>query len=480
MVSVQQQIQLEMQKDIRWASIKISEVVERGQRLEASYYDVEAKKARELLANCKFQSFPINASQGFAKVYHRPRFRRIFLDDGIPIFTASQILETTPTADKYVSGKTDTDLKPLYLKKGQIVMTCSGSVGYVSYVSRILDDKLFSHDLLRIECHQKEDVGYIYAFLKTKIGFKVITTSNYGSVVTHIEPEHLSRVLVPNAPAKFKQEIDEKIMKVFDLRDEANELLQKADKLLYQRLGLQSLNELKPKYFNGNNLRNFEQKASKLEMRFEAHYHVPIVDEIEAQLKKTGLEVVNIGNQKVSSEIILPGRFKRIYVDEAQGVPFLSGGNIMEFDPPDIKHLSKSLHSGVIEKQITIHQNMVLITRSGTVGNVILTPQHLDGCTATEHIIRVVPSDAMNPGYLYAFLASDYGRQLILRQKYGSVVDEIDDNQIASIQIPIPNRKMMDEIGNLVLAANDKLSKAFYLEKEAIKQVEELIIKNQK
>ncbi|MFA5105336.1 MAG: restriction endonuclease subunit S [Candidatus Micrarchaeia archaeon] len=480
MVSLQHQIQLEMQKDIRWASVKISEVVERGQRLEASYYDVEGKKARELIANCSFPSLPINASQGFAKVYHRPRFRRIFLDEGIPIFTASQILETAPEADKHVSGKTDTDLQPLYLKKGQIVMTCSGSVGFVSYVSRILDGKLFSHDLLRIECHQKEDVGYIYAFLKTKMGYKIITTSNYGSVVTHIEPEHLSSVLVPNAPAKFKHEINEKIMRTFELRDEANELRQKADTLLYQRLGITPLNELKPKYFNGNNIRNFEQKASKLEMRFEAHYHVPIVDEIEAQLKKTGLEVVNVGNQRVSKAIILPGRFKRIYVDEAQGVPFLSGGNIMEFDPPDIKHLSKSLHSNVIEKEITIHQNMVLITRSGTVGNVVLAPQHLDGCTATEHIIRVVPSDAINPGYLYAFLASDYGRQLILRQKYGSVVDEMDNKQVASIPIPIPNRKIMDEIGNLVLEANDKLSEAYYLEKEAIGRVEELIVKNQK
>ena len=170
MVSLQQQIQLEMQKEIRWASVKISEVVERGQRLEASYYDIEGKKARELVANCTFQLLPVNAEQGFAKVYHRPRFRRIFLDKGIPIFTASQILETVPRPDKFVSGKTDTDLRALYLKKEQIVMTCSGSVGYISYVGRSLNGKLFSHDLLRIECHKKEDIGYLYAFLKTKIG----------------------------------------------------------------------------------------------------------------------------------------------------------------------------------------------------------------------------------------------------------------------------------------------------------------------
>ena len=63
--------------------------------------------------------------------------------------------------------------------------------------------------------------------------------------------------------------------------------------------------------------------------------------------------------------------------------------------------------------------------------------KYYDGWSASQHIIRIIPSKKINAGYLYAWLASDYGHELIKRYSYGSVVDEITDDQVAEIPIPL-------------------------------------------
>jgi len=57
-----------------------------------------------------------------------------------------------------------------------------GSIGFCSIITETLKNKVFTHDLIRIECNNQNDIGYVYAFLKTKIGNKTLTTNNYGSV----------------------------------------------------------------------------------------------------------------------------------------------------------------------------------------------------------------------------------------------------------------------------------------------------------
>lgn len=476
MVKIKQKLVDPYHETIRWTKISLSEIITRGKRFEASYYDDEGKKARKIIQDSKYEKLILNSPKGFSKVWHRPRFKRIFIEEGIPIFTASQTLDWNPKASKFVSSKTNTKLKPLYLQKDQITLTCSGSVGFASLVTKTLDKKLFSHDLLRIECHNENDIGYVYAFLKTKIGFKLVSTNNYGSVVTHIEPEHLSTLDIPNPSTSFKNKIDEMIRDAFKLRDDANDLLLKADNLLHERLNLKYVKKLIPKYIHKNSIRNFKKSNSLLDHRFDASYHLPIVDKIILELKKTNLEIYSIGDKKITKDIILPGRFKRIYVSEKFGIPFIGGRDTTQFDPSEIKYLSLKHHSKRIKKELTLNQNEILITCSGTVGKTLLTPKHYQNWAASQHIIRIIPNDEIHVGFLTAYLSSDYGSELIKHFIYGSVVDEIDDNHISQILIPLPRTKIMNEIGELVLKANEKRTKAYEIEHNAIQKVENLII----
>jgi len=211
--------------------------------------------------------------------------------------------------------------------------------------------------------------------------------------------------------------------------------------------------------------------------RFDASYHVPIVDSIIRRLNPEAREITNLGDPRISKRIILPGRFARVYVEEGQGIPFFGGKQIYELDPANKKYLSLVHHGKRIKEQLTLEENMVMITCSGTIGKVVLVPKHWEGWTANQHIIRVVPSNTDIAGYLYVFLATEYGRDLITRFTYGSVVDEIDDRHVSQVPFPLlKDTSIQAEINRLALEANAKRTEAYHAEQKAIRITNDEVI----
>ncbi len=80
-------------------------------------------------------------------------------------------------------------------------------------------------------------------------------------------------------------------------------------------------------------------------------------------------------------------------------------------------------------------------------------------------------------GYIYVFLNSECGVKLVRRQTYGSVVDMIDNNSLASVEIPLlKNQDIQAQINHLALKANKKHYEAYLLEQEALKIMDEEVI----
>lgn len=402
---------------IKWCAVALSDVIARGKRLEASVFDVEAKQARSLIAKGKYPQSFIGGASGKASSYVCGRFKRIWVEKSdMPIYQPSSIVDIKPTPDGYISAKTKTDIDALRVKENQILMTCSGTIGKVSYVSQTLANRIFSHDLLRIDCRKADEAGYVYAFLKSKIGNRILLTNSYGAVITHIEPEHLATVPIPDAPAMLKKKIHDLIVRSYDLRDESNDLIDEATALLIKELALPPIGDFDVSFYKKNAaVDTFSVKLSGMEGRLDASYHVPIVDAIIEHLQQNAEEVTTVGDPRISKEVILPGRFKRVYVDEGYGRVFIGGKQLYELDPTNKKYLSNVHHGDRISRQLELHENMTLITCSGTIGKVSLVGKHWENWTANQHIIRVVPASKDIAGYLNIFLSSDYGKALITR-----------------------------------------------------------------
>lgn len=314
-------------------------------------------------------------------------------------------------------------------------------------------------------------------YLKSKIGQQILLTNSYGAVITHIEPEHLADVPIPNAPVEIKQEIHKMVIDSYALRDESNKLLDEAMDLLVQELKLPPIEEIGVDDFvQDAPVETFLVKLSQLNNRVDASYHVPIVKAIVDYLNKNAAEVTTIGDCRISRNVILPGRFKRVYVDEGHGRIFIGGKQLGELDPTNKKYLSVTQHGERIEEQLELHENMTLITCSGTIGKVALVGKHWENWTANQHIIRVVPANNEIAGYLSVFLSSQYGYRLITRYTYGSVIDEIDATHVSQIPIPIlKNAEIQDRINKLALQANQKRYEAYLLEQKALRTMDQKV-----
>lgn len=473
MVNTRQDYETTYLQEIRYITIPISEIFEtKGNRFDASVYCTEGRTARIKLEKGKFELVDLSPKGNLVEQCLYPnRFKRIYVDKkvGLDFLLPSQINEVYPKPDKYISPKTEVNIDGLKVKKFNLLLTRSGTIGNLTFVSDTLEDKIFSDDVIRISFNDVEDAGYVYAFLRSKTGQNILTTNNYGAVVQHIEPSHLAEIKIPNPPKTIKAKINKPILDSFKLRDESNELIDKAQQALIQELKLPPLYELPQKVFGDNaDITTYTVPASKLNNRFDGSYHIPIADAIVSHISKYATDVVSIGNEQISRAVVLPGRFKRIYVEESNGIPFFGGKQIYELTPSNVKYLSKAHHSKRVKEQLELKENMVLITCSGTIGKVVIVPKHWEGWAANQHILRIVPTNNDIAGYIYAWLDTDYGAALIKKHTYGAVVDEIDDRQLSEVPIPFVEEEKQRQINSLVLEANKKRYEAFLLEQEAI------------
>lgn len=462
---------------LKYTSVSLTEIFNNKLRLEANAFNLEAKVAKEKILSNKYGIINLWSKNGLVETaYHRPRFKRIYVErKEIPFYQPSSITEVYPKPSKYISAKTETNLESLRVKKGMLLMTVSGTIGKVSIAGKKLDNQVFSHDMLRLIGKGKYDTGYIYCYFLTYTGQNILQSNNYGAVIKHIEPEHLQNIIIPNAPETLKKEIHELVMESYDLRDESNDLIDKAESILYEELQLKPIEKLKTEYFdNSVELRNYTTKLSDLRLRLDGSYHIPIVQLVEQEIKRHAKETSTIG--QLSKDVILAGVFKRTYVDRENGVPFLGGRDITQLNPQVEKFLSKSVHAARIKKELEVFENYVLISDRGTIGKVQIVPKHWNGWAVSQNIIKVIANSNDIAGYLFCFFNSDYGQILIKRETYGSVVDMIDDKNVSGIHVPLlKNEKKQKEINDLVLRANELRYQAHLKEQEAIKKMENII-----
>lgn len=466
-------------EQIQYTSVSLSEVFSNKLRLEASSFSIEAKAAIEKLKLCKYGIEPIYPNNKFVvEAYHAPRFKRNYIpktvNNSVGFLGSAEMLNLKPNAIKYLP-KTQADKKNLYVKKGTVLISCSGTIGKTTFVSKSLEKLSFSQHIIRLIC--ENNPGYVYAFLNTKEAQSQIKSLIYGAVIPEIEPHHLESVIIPNATDFLKKEIHDLIVESFDLRDTSNELIDKAESILYQELQLKPIEELKTEYFdNKAEFRNYSTKLSELQLRFDGSFHIPIIKQVEILLKQNSRILVKLSDKSLTKNIILPGRFSRTYVDEANGVQFLGGRDLFQLNPSTEKFLSKVVHKKQIEGDLKISKNNILTPSRGTIGKVVFAPEHFETKVISDNIVNIIPVNNEVAGYLFSFLNSEYGSILIKRQIYGGVVDAMEPNMLANINIPfLKNESKQKEINDLVLKANDLRHKAHLKEQEALKKMKNII-----
>lgn len=385
-----------------------------------------------------------------------------------PYMTTSELAEYQLRSPSHVSLVADPRLLGWEIKRGNIVVSRSGRVGEAYWVDKKLDGSLVG-DSFRVVPKIEGDGPFIYAVLASDFARDFLSGSAYGSVVDHASVDQLRKFPVPELSRSIKGTISSTINDAIAARDEAYDLLDEAQRQLLGSNGLPTLYEEAGKHENGLRFNISSEKivgAEASEYRLEAHFYNPMAQLAIANLRAHCPNTTTVG--QLSRDVILGSRFKRNYVESAYGTPFLSGKNIIQMRSSDVKYLSTSETDGLAD--MLVARGWILVTCSGTIGRTCFVWNNFEGFAASQHILRIVPNeDVIDPGYLYAFLSSEYGYEQIIRFRYGSVIDEIDDQQLRKVIVPRLEPSKEKKIGDLIRRAYERRAEALRLEERAQK-----------
>lgn len=206
--------------------------------------------------------------------------------------------------------------------------------------------------------------------------------------------------------------------------------------------------------------------------RFDSSFHLSGGVQSKAQILRSLYGICTIGD--ASKDIFYGGRNRRIYVtSKAHGIPFLSSSSILKADLSDAKMVSKKLTPNIQEQ--LLEKDWILISRSGTIGNTAYTNEIYAQKLASEDIIRVIPNNILRAGYMYAFLSSKYGYNLLTQGTFGAVIQHIEPSHVSQIPIPLFPAEFQNKIDAQIKEAAALRVEANKLLEEAKKKVEEFV-----
>lgn len=433
--------------------ISRSLIEQRFHRLDASVYDPSVITVTLLLANYP-QKLHLNK---IARIWMPGRFKRYRVESpetGVPFLTASEIILAKPQKVEFISRKLhEKDLANLLPKQGTILITRSGTIGFCALVTTDLSEFAISEDAIRIEPYDSRIIGYIYAYLTSNIGQILITRDTYGSVVDHIEPFHLDQLEIPEITQGEVYSIHERIILAWQKRHDANRILDEAYRLLEISLDLKEIKLAGLYQYPDQKIFNTFRKDFLL--RLDASFYDP-----------PGLKAIRLLQSRkdcrllgdVCSRIFHPFRMNMVLVDKNYGVPFLGGGDINQFRYFGDKYISPATEN---YDEYILQRGWTLMTIGGTIGYVSYVGDYLSGFAASQHVTRFIPDTShLMPGYLFAFMNSDYAQLQVRNLTYGSVVDTIRESQLEELLIPVPTLETQKPI-------HDKVEQAFRLRCEA-------------
>ena len=169
----------------------------------------ESRKAALMMREHPGWSVPTLGDLASGKVYNGPRFKRPYADRGVTAgegivkyFTGNAITQTKGENIKYLDIKKAKphqrrQIEKLYLRRGMILITDSGTVGRVVYVTSYHHGAVGTNNLIRVEIEDEATRGYVYQFLLSPMGQHQLKANIYGAIVDHLEPDDVMNVMVP-------------------------------------------------------------------------------------------------------------------------------------------------------------------------------------------------------------------------------------------------------------------------------------------
>ncbi len=438
-----------------------------GRRLDCGPYLSGAMEARELLRNLSASKEPLR--QLTTGIYHAGRESRLWVETseyGVPFMGSTDMLAADLTDLPLISSKQIRANPNFTIHEGWTLITRSGTIGRMAYARSDMDGLACSEHVMRVVPDDtRVSPGYVYAYLSSRFGVPLIVSGTYGSIIQSIEPHHISDLPVPRL-GLIEDRAHELIQKAADLRASANQMLVNAKDDLEREIAGGSVQ------WHSRSPQSFDIRACSVNSfmrRLDAFHYVGFVGEA---IDKACVPLTEMGDY---ADVLRPPIMKRIRVTEG-GHEFLGGTDLMSLDQRS--DVSISARTPNIDKFI-IKPGYVLFQcvgqRYGIFGRPVLANRLLIGKAVTEAVMRIIPRDPKDAGYISVYLATEFGRRLSMRFSAGSSIPVLQEEGARKILVYWPDEERRHEISRIAEQAWENRAQATELEDEARTLVERTI-----
>lgn len=267
---------------------------------------------------------------------------------------------------------------------------------------------LLNQRVCRLAPNDSIDKDYLFYFMP--VALKRIEEKTPFVTVKHLSAKELNKIEIPVLPLEEQRKIAETLSKVDELIAFREQQLAKLDELVKAR---------------------FVEMFGSYPENENAYPVVNVSDIADA-----GVGVV-----------IKPAQY---YVTEERGIKAFRSLNIGEMYIKDSDWVYFSKEGNESNKKSQLHENDLLIVRSGAPGTSCVVTKEFEGCNAVDVIIAHPNLSKVNPWYLCAYINYPHGKKQIEEGTGGAAQQHFNVGKCNDLKVLLPPLEPQNQFATFV------------------------------
>ena len=367
-------------------------------------------------------------------------------------------------------------LKRSQLKKDDLVFTITGRIGSVAIVPDNFEGNINQHS---VRFQLKTQIAnivtnprYVVIFLNLALGQSLSLREVTGGTRPALDYKALYSLRIILPPTNIQNHIVSVMRYAYAQKkqkeQEANALLDSINDYVLKVLGIEMPSVEEKKCFS-------VYTSEMVDRRVDSFYYQSKFRSVEQIMESVQFKVFNLGALISDISSGATPKVDENYYTDSSGIPFLRVQNVTShgIDLSDVKFITLEVHNGML-KRSQLKKDDLVFTITGRIGSVAVVPDNFEG-NINQHSVRFrlkerITNTIINPNYVAAFLNSELGKSLSIREVTGGTRPALDYKALKSLPIILPSIEIQDKI---VTEIKNRLEKVEELRREADAIVEQ-------
>lgn len=352
------------------------------------------------------------------------------------------------------------------IKSGEVLIEVKGQAERVTIVQDYVPLKtLITGTLFKLSLKPNTvSHEYLFAYFSSKYGKILRDRTKVNTLIAYVSKPELYKIPIPIFNNEEHDFISQLIKKSFNLTYKSHQLLQKANDILEQELGLDKIKFESTKSFTANFseiIHNNRSDADFYQSKFkQLAKHIDTLDTVYLGAICSFLKGYEVGTPT--------------YIDF--GSTFIRVSNLTKdgfsFGNSD-KYISEETFKSLKKYQPKIGD--ILLTKDGTIGTCSVVDEEVEGIISSG-IMNLTLNDTTIPReYLALVINSQICQMQAARDCSGALITHWKPEQIRKLKIPILKKEVMLQLAELVSNSKMARKQSKDLLAQAKNRVEQLI-----